>query len=154
MPSTPVTRALETLEVPHQLHLHPAPVRSLEQAARERGLAPGQIVRSLVFRLEDGSFVMVLVAGPARVSWPRLRRHLHVSRLTTATPAEVLQVTGYAPGTVSPYGVLQALRLLADRSLLAYPTLSLGAGIAQAGVILGRDDLLRTLTPEMGEFTE
>ncbi|MCJ7678382.1 MAG: YbaK/EbsC family protein, partial [Anaerolineales bacterium] len=105
MSSTPVTRALEALEVPHQLYLHPAPVRSLEQAARERGLAPGQIVRSLVFRLEDGSFVMVLVAGPARVSWPRLRSHLRVSRLTTATPAEVLQVTGYAPGTVSPYGV-------------------------------------------------
>jgi Cys-tRNA(Pro)/Cys-tRNA(Cys) deacylase len=153
MPSTPVTRALDLLGVPYQLHIHTAPVHSLEQAARERGLEPGQIVRSLVFRIEGGSFVMVLVAGPAKVSWPRLRRFLRVSRLTTATPGEVLQVTGYAPGAVSPYGLPHPLRVLADRSLLAHPTLSLGAGIPDAGVILTREDLLRTLTPEMGDFT-
>ncbi len=153
MPSTPVTRALDALGVQHQLHVHAGPVHSLEQAARDRGLESGQIVRSLVFRIEDGSFVMVLVAGPARVSWPKLRRHLRVSRLTTATPAEVLQVTGYAPGAVSPYGLPRPLRVLADHSLLAHPILSVGAGIPNAGVILAREDLLRTLSPEMGDFT-
>ena len=153
MPSTPVTRALDALGVPHQLHVHAGLVHSLEQAARERGLEPGQIVRSLVFRIEDGSFVMVLVAGPAKVSWPKLRRHLRVSRLTTATPAEVLQVTGYAPGAVSPYGLPRPLRVLADYTLLVHSTLSLGAGIPNSGVILAREDLLRTLSPEMGDFT-
>jgi len=153
MQSTPVTRALDALGVTHQLHVHAVPVHSLEQAARDRGLEPGQIVRSLIFRIEDGSFVMVLVAGPAKVSWPKLRRHLRVSRLTTATPAEVLQVTGYAPGAVSPYGLPRPLRVLADQSLLAHPTLSLGAAIPNAGVILAREDLLRTLSPEVGDFT-
>lgn len=153
MPTSPVTRALEALSIPYRLHTHEAPVHSLEQAARERGLAPGQIVRSLVFRLEEGSFVMVLVAGPARVSWPRLRRYLQVSRLTTASPAEVHQVTGYRPGTVSPYGLPQPIRLLADRGLLEPAVLSLGAGLPNAGVILAREDLLRSLSPEIGDFT-
>jgi Cys-tRNA(Pro)/Cys-tRNA(Cys) deacylase len=124
MPSTPVRRAPQALGVPHCLHVQTAPVPSLEQAARERGLEPEQVVRSLVFRLENGSFVTVLVAGPAKVSWPRLRRHLGVSRLTTATPAEVLQVTGFAAGAVSPIGLPHPMRVVADRSLLAYPTLS------------------------------
>lgn len=154
MSTTPVTRALDALSIPYRLHKHEAPVRSLEQAARERGLAPGQIIRSLVFRLEEGSFVMVLVAGPARVSWPRLRRYLQVSRLTTASLDEVLQATGYRPGTVSPYGLPQPMRLLADRGLLAPDVLSLGAGIANTGVILAREDLLRTLSPEIGDFTD
>jgi prolyl-tRNA editing enzyme YbaK/EbsC (Cys-tRNA(Pro) deacylase) len=153
MPTTPVTRALDALALPYRLHLHAGPVRSLEQAARERGLAPGQVVRSLVFRLEDGSFVMVLVAGPARVSWAKLRRYLQVSRLTTATPDEVLQVTGYPPGAVSPFGLPQPLRLLADRSLLDSDLLSLGAGVPNAGVILAGQDLLRTLSPEIDDFT-
>ena len=154
MSSTPVTRALEALSIPYRLHTHEAPVRSLEQAARERGLAPGQIVRSLVFRLEEDSFVMVLVAGPAQVSWPRLRRHLGVSRLTTASPDEVLQAIGYRPGAVSPYGLPQPMRLLADRGVLEPAVLSLGAGIPNAGVVLAREDLLRTLSPEIGDFTD
>jgi prolyl-tRNA editing enzyme YbaK/EbsC (Cys-tRNA(Pro) deacylase) len=154
MLATPVTRALDALSVPYRLHRHEAPVRSLEQAASERGLAPGQIVRTLVFRVEEGSFVMVLVAGPARVSWPRLRAYLGVSRLTTASAEEVLQVTGYRPGAVSPYGLPRPMRLLADRSVLEPELLSLGAGVSNTGVILSRDDLLRTLSPEIGRFTD
>jgi prolyl-tRNA editing enzyme YbaK/EbsC (Cys-tRNA(Pro) deacylase) len=152
MDSTPVTRALEALGIAFTLHRHARPVRTLEQAARERGLHPGQIVRSLVFRLEDGAFVMVLMAGPGRVSWPRLRRHLGVTRMTTATPDEVRQATGYSPGSVSPFGLPRPLRILADRSVLAPDVISLGAGIRDAGVILRRADLQRGLALEVGHF--
>jgi prolyl-tRNA editing enzyme YbaK/EbsC (Cys-tRNA(Pro) deacylase) len=153
MPSPPVTQALEALGVPHRLHVHASDVRSLAQAASERGLAPGQVVRSLLFRLESGEFILVLAAGPARVSWPRLRRHLGVSRLTTATPSEVLEVTGYEPGAVSPYGLRRQIRILTDRALEEHETLSIGAGIPNAGVILARKDLERTLSLEYGDFT-
>jgi len=154
MPSTPVTQALEALRIPHTLHVHERPLRSLAQAAEERGLQPGQIIRSLVFRLEDGSFVLVLVAGPGKVSWPRLRRHLGVSRLTTAMPEEVRRVTGYEPGAVSPIGLASPLRILVDRGLVAHDVVSIGAGIRNAGVILGREDLMRVLQAEIGDFTE
>ncbi len=154
MPSTPVTQALESLGVPHRLHVHAAPVRSLDQAARERGLTPGQIVRSLVFRLEDRGFILVLVAGPARIAWPRLRRLLGVSRITTATPEEVLDVTGYEPGAVSPYGLRREVRILADRSLQAHDMLSIGAGIRNAGVVLARENLERSLTLEWVDVTD
>jgi len=154
MPSTPVTQALEALGIPYRLHMHASDVHSLAQAARERGLAPGQVVRSLLFRLEDGEFVLVLAAGPARVSWPRLRRHLGVSRITTAAPSEVLEVTGCEPGAVSPYGLRRQIRLLADRTLQAHDTLSIGAGIRNAGIVLARRDLERTLPLEYGDFTD
>ena len=54
---------------------------------------------------------MLLAPGPEKVSWPRLRRHLGVSRVTTASPDEVERVTGYAPGTVSPLGLATELGL-------------------------------------------
>jgi prolyl-tRNA editing enzyme YbaK/EbsC (Cys-tRNA(Pro) deacylase) len=154
MPSTPVTRALDAIGIPHTLHVHEHPLRSLEQAAEERGLTPGQIVRSLLFRLEDRSFVLVLAAGRGKVSWPLLRRHLGVTRLTTATPDEVRRVTGYEPGAVSPFGLPSPLRVLADGGLLAHEVLSIGAGIRNAGVILRREDLLRALKPEIGDFLQ
>jgi prolyl-tRNA editing enzyme YbaK/EbsC (Cys-tRNA(Pro) deacylase) len=111
------------------------------------------MVRSLVFRLEDGEFVLVLAAGPARLCWPRLRRHPGVSRITTASPSKVLEVTGYEPGAVSPYGLRQPIRMLADRKLMDYDALSIGAGIRNAGVVLARQDLERTLSLEFGDFT-
>ena len=154
MPSTPVTLALDGLGISYRMHLHQRPVQSLEQAAEERGLDPSQIVRSLLFRLEDGSYMLVLMAGPGQVSWPKLRRHLGVRRIASATAEEVQQATGYEPGAVSPFGLAHPLRLLADRSVLAPEDLSVGAGIRNAGVILQRDDLLRALTPEIGDFAE
>ena len=62
---TPVTRALDALEIPYRFFRHPGNVSSLEQAAQERGQEPEQVIRSIVFRLSQSEFVMVLVAGPA-----------------------------------------------------------------------------------------
>jgi Cys-tRNA(Pro) deacylase len=154
VPSTPVTLALDAAGVTYKLHLHDHPVASLEQAASERGLRPVQIVRSLVFRSEDGTFLIVLAPGPQQVSWPKLRRHLGVSRLTTAAPEEVLQVTGYPPGAVSPLGLATSVRVLADQTLGEEEEVSIGAGIRDAGVVLRTADLLRLVRPEVGDFLE
>lgn len=151
-PSTPVTEVLEQLGIPYRLHLHLQPLRSLEQAARERGLEPEQIVRSLIFRLEDGSFVLLLMPGPGKVSWPKLRDYLNVSRVTTARLEEVERVTGYPPGAVSPLGLTEPMRILADRSLLDLEVVSIGAGITDAGVELRREDLTAALELEFGDF--
>ncbi|HLE23038.1 MAG TPA: YbaK/EbsC family protein [Anaerolineales bacterium] len=154
MAATPVTLALDEAHVPYTLHLHGHPVTSLEQAAAERGLRPGQIVRSLVFRSQDGTYLLVLAPGPQQVSWAKLRRHLGISRLTTASAQDVLQVTGYPPGAVSPLALATPMRILADHSVSGEETVSIGAGIPDAGVVLRTDDLLRLVQPEMGDFLE
>ncbi len=151
---TPVTDALSKLKIQFELHVHENPLRSLEQAARERNLEPRQIVRSLLFRMEGGEFVMVLIPGPRKVDWSKLRHYLGVSRVTTARPQEVEQVTGYPTGAVSPFGLKRPLRLLADEAIQNIEVISLGAGIRDAGVILESRALLENLQPEMGDFTE
>jgi len=130
-PSTPVARTPDEARIRYTLHLHDRPVTSLQQAAEERGPQPGQIVRSLVFRLER-DYILVLTPGPAQVSWPKLRRHLEVSRLTMASPDEVLRVTGYPPGAVSPFGLATAMRILADRRLLSEAQEHQGGTVAGA----------------------
>lgn len=150
--TTAATEALDRLRIPYRLFVHERRLRSLQQAAVERGLAPEQIVRSLLFRTETGEFVLVLMAGPDQVHWPQLRRHLGVSRLTTASAAEVQAVTGYRPGEVSPFGLPQPLRLLADQRLLAQDEISLGAGLPNSGIILDREQALQALDPEIVEL--
>lgn len=154
MPSveTPVTRALDQLGIPYTLHLHPQPVRTLEQAAAERGLLPEQIVRSLLFRMEDSSYVLLLMPGPQPVDWPKLRHHLGVRRITTASREEVQRITGFEPGAVSPFGLQRRLPLLADRTILDMKKISLGAGIRNAGVVLDRSAAMAALEPDLADF--
>jgi Cys-tRNA(Pro)/Cys-tRNA(Cys) deacylase len=153
--SSPVAAALDAQGIPYRLFRHPGPLRSLEQAARERGQRPEQIVRSLVFRLAQDRFVMVLIAGPAQVSWPALRSYLGQSRLTTASEAEVLAATGYPRGAVSPLGLPAPMRILVDRSVLAEVEISLGSGVRNVTIIMKSADLLRALEPvEIGVFRE
>jgi Cys-tRNA(Pro)/Cys-tRNA(Cys) deacylase len=153
--STPVARALAALNIPHRLFRHPGPVHSVEQAARERGQRTEQVVRSIVFRLGKGDFVMVLIAGTLQVSWPALRGYLGQSRLTMAREAEVLSATGYSVGAVSPIGLPAPMRILVDQSVLLEPEISIGSGERYATVILRTEDLLKALGPvESGEFAQ
>lgn len=151
---TAVTETLHELGIPFELHVHESQLRSLEQAARERGLEPEQIVRSLLFRLESGEFVLVLIPGPSKVDWAKLRHYLGVSRVTTARPQEVEEVTGYPTGAVSPFGLREQVRLLADEGIRDIEVISIGAGIRNAGVILQSKHLVQKLQPELGDFTE
>jgi Cys-tRNA(Pro) deacylase len=151
--STPVTRFLDECGIPYHFFHHPGAVHSLEQAARERGQHPEQIIRSIVFRLSRGGFVMVLVAGEKQVSWQALRHHLGTSRISMATKTEVLQVTGYPLGAVSPFGTRQPLRILVDRGVFQEEEISVGSGVRFTTIIMQREDFLRALgRVDMGDF--
>lgn len=151
--STQVTEALDALDASYRLFRHPGPVRSLEQAAEERGHRPEQVVRSIVFRISEDEFVMVLMAGPHQISWRALRRHLGESRLTIASKEELREVTGYEIGAVSPFGLPAPMRVLVDESVLEEEEISLGAGERGATVIMRTDELLRALGDvEVGQF--
>jgi prolyl-tRNA editing enzyme YbaK/EbsC (Cys-tRNA(Pro) deacylase) len=152
---TPVGRALTAMHVPHREFRHPGPVHSLEQAARERGQRPEQVVRSIVFRLAADTYAMVLVGGSAQVSWPALRSYLGQSRLTTASEEELLAATGYSRGAVAPFGLPTPMRTLLDRGVLSEDEVSLGSGVRGTTIILRTGDLLAALGDvEVGDFTQ
>jgi Cys-tRNA(Pro)/Cys-tRNA(Cys) deacylase len=152
---TPVTRALARAGIPYRTFRHHGPVRSLEQAAQERGQEPGQVVRSIVFRLAQGEYAMVLIAGPEQISWPALRKQLKQSRLTTASQEEVLRVTGYELGAVSPFGLPSPMPILVDESVLQQGEVSVGSGERGTTVILRSHDLMRALgNVSVGRFKQ
>ncbi len=151
--STPVTRQLDQLGIPYQTFRHPGPVHSLEQAAQERHQRPDQVIRSIVFRVGEGAFVMVLMAGATQVSWRGLRRFLGQSRLTIASEPELIQYTGYVPGSVSPFGLPAPMRVLIDAPVLVNDVVSVGSGERGLTVIMATADLRRALPDaEVGQY--
>jgi Cys-tRNA(Pro)/Cys-tRNA(Cys) deacylase len=141
----PVSIALEELGVPHKIFRHENPVTSFEQAASDRGQQASQIVRSILFRIAEDEFIMVLVAGPVQISWKILRKHLGRSRISMATEDEVFAVTGYRVGTVSPFGLPNQLKVLIDPSVMGEDEISVGSGMRNTAIILKSADLHRAL---------
>ena len=142
---TPVGRALRDRNIPFREFRHPGPVSSLEQAAAERGQRPEQIVRSILFRLAQDEYLMMLVAGPRQVDWKALRHYVGQSRLTMASADEVREVTGYEIGAVSPFALPRPVRVILDESVTHEEEVSIGSGIRSTTVILKSADLLRAL---------
>lgn len=152
---TPVTRTLDKKQIEYKFFRHPGEVHSLEQAARERGQRPEQIVRSILFRLSEDQFIMVLISGPDQISWSKLRRYLSVSRITMASEEEVLNATGYPLGAVSPLGLESPIRILVDQSILNQEEISLGSGVRYTTIMMKQKDLLDLLgNVEIGDFCE
>ncbi len=151
----PVSKALEELGVLHKIFRHENPVHSFEQAASDRGQRASQIVRSILFRIAEDEFIMVLVAGSAQISWKLLRKHLGRSRITMATEDEVLAVTGYRIGTVGPFGLPNPLTVKLDASVMREEEVSIGSGMRNTAVILKSADLHHALNnAEVVSLTE
>ena len=141
----PASIALEKLHIPHRVFHHEKSLKSFEQAAEERNQRPEQIVRSILFQIRSGEFLMVLVAGREQVDWKKLRQYIGRSRVRMATEEEVLNVTGYRIGTVSPFGLKNPVRILIDESVLRQEELSLGSGSRQVAIIMKSADLRQAL---------
>jgi Cys-tRNA(Pro)/Cys-tRNA(Cys) deacylase len=148
------TRALDLLSIPYRIFIHSQPPLSLEDAALQRGQEPGQVIRSILFRYDREHFVMVLMAGPGQISWQRVRAHLGVSRISMATEAELLTVTGCEIGTVNPLGLLLPARLLADVGVFQPDEISIGSGRRGVAIMIKPEDLQRAVGKiEIGEFS-
>lgn len=128
-------------------------VGSLAEAAAARGVTPGAIVKTLVVRRGDDDYLFVLVPGDREISWPKLRAHLGVNRLSMPDATTARDVTGYERGTITPFGSLRLLQVVADAAVPGR-TVSIGAGGHGVAATVDGDDLVRVLAAEVADVTE
>ena len=128
-------------------------VRSLEDAAAQRGMEPGQVLKTLVVRRAEDDYLFVLVPGDREISWPKLRAHLGVNRLSMPDPETAREVTGYERGTITPFGSLHPWPVVADVTITRR-TVSIGAGGHGVAVVVGADALLVVLDAEVADVTD
>lgn len=146
-------RALAALaDLPHTVLRH-GPVRSLEEAAQARGVAPAAVVKTLVVRRAAGDYLFVLVPGDKQISWPKLRAHLGVSRLALPPADEAFEATGYERGTITPFGSTTAWPVVADAAVVGQE-ITLGGGAHGVAVKLQADDAIAALGAEVADVSE
>jgi Cys-tRNA(Pro) deacylase len=119
-----------------------APARDLLQAAERRGTTVERILKTMVVRTGEDSYVLVLVPGDRVIDWGALRDHLGLRRLTLADTDQALEATGYRRGTITPFGVPQGLPVIVDAGAVGRGEVSVGAGVPGVAIHMDADDLI------------
>ena len=133
-------------------------------AAAVVGVHPDQIVKTLLFVLEPGAqseaapavppAVVVIGNGERRVDKKALGRHfgLNPKRVKLAPADVVIDLLGYPPGGVPPFGHRQSLPVLVDQTVVELTQLDHGRIFGGGGddhsmLELNVADLLRVHAP-------
>jgi Cys-tRNA(Pro)/Cys-tRNA(Cys) deacylase len=167
--STPALDALAASDLDYEVVRHGA-VDSLEEAARVRGVDPRQVLKTLVVRRGDGDYLLVLVPGDRQISWPKLREHLGIKRISMPDAETARDVTGYVRGTITPFGSLTSAdgspwpviadALIASRAqaddagVVRFGSVSIGGGAPGVSATLAVNPLLDYLKADVADVTD
>lgn len=129
-------------------------VNSLEEAAAARGVAPADLIKTLVVRRAEADYLFVLVPGGREISWPKLRQVLGVNRLSMPDAETAREVTGYERGTITPFGATTAWPVIADTTV-AEPDrpISVGGGAHGVGLTVDSRAALDALGARVADVT-
>jgi len=127
--------------------------QSLEEAAAILGITPADIVKSLVVKHKDGSFLFALVPGDRQISWPKLRQLVGVNKLSLPSADVALAATGYERGTITPLGSTSAWPVYAD-STITGRRISMGAGEHGYSAFVDADALTAALGAVVADITD
>ena len=85
-----------------------------------------EVIKTLVF--VGSNPVVAIIPGDRRVDIAKIEKFTGEQGLRMAKPAEVMTLTGYDVGSVSPFGINPAIKQIADNSILTLSSLFLGSG--------------------------
>ena len=114
---------------------------TVELAAQAAGVEPGRIAKSLSFKL-DGRTILVVAAGDVKVDNAKYKAAFG-GKAKMLTPGEAADLVGYAVGGVCPSGVNPGVEVYLDQSLRRFETVLPAAGSANSCVELTLEELER-----------
>ena len=120
----------------------PEGTKTAADAAAAIGVVVGQIVKSLVFGV-DNEIVMALVSGSNQLDEKKLAAAAGGSKCSRVDADAVRAATGYPIGGVPPFGHSTQLRVFVYPDLLQYDEVWAAAGTWNDVFPIAPDDLFR-----------
>src|SRR3954464_14611092 len=126
---------------------------SLEEAAGLLGIAPADIVKTLVVKRKDGTFLFALIPGDRQIAWAKLRGVVGVNKLQLPDAAQALEATGYERGTITPLGSTTAWPVYIDERVVGR-RVSMGAGEHGLSAFVEADHLVAGLPATVADISD
>ena len=121
---------LDALGIPYTTgSFPPSTAKGAAQVALAFGYQPRQMVKTLIFAVDTGAKVLVMVGGDQNAISGHLKKAIGSRNITLASPQIVQETTGYAIGSIPPFHwqPLQ-FRTFMDAALLQEDILGVGTG--------------------------
>jgi Cys-tRNA(Pro)/Cys-tRNA(Cys) deacylase len=126
--------------------------RSLAEAAELLGFSPAGIIKTLVVKRHDGSFLFALVPGDRQISWGKLRAIVGVNKLRLPEASVAFEATGYERGTITPLGSTTAWPIFADERMSG--RVALGAGEPGMSAFVDAAELIAAYDATVADITD
>ena len=135
-----------------------APLFTVEQSRALRGEIPGGHTKNLFLKDKKDAVYLVVAAEDADIDLKKLHQKIGSGRLSFGRPELLAELLGVAPGSVTPFGVINdtggRVAVILDEALMRHAVLNFHPLANDATTSIGRDDFLRFLeatahTPRM-----
>ncbi|EGT4255307.1 hypothetical protein D8W73_14720 [Citrobacter amalonaticus] len=149
MDENAVLTLLNDLGIAYRYVSHP----EVKTVADHLGFAatfPAQLLKNLLLKNSSGKhFYLYILDGNRKADLRELARQLEESRLSFASPGELMATLGVEPGSVTPFSVAyhskSNIQIIIDASVSATQPLGFHPLVNTASVCISRSDLLRLL---------
>ena len=125
--------------VAERIQEFPVSSATVELAAAALGCEGCRIAKTLSF-LVDGSPVLVVAAGDARVDNGKFKAFFH-TKAKMLSPQEAAELVGHAVGGVCPFAVNEGVRTYLDISLRRFETVFPACGSSNSAIELTLPEL-------------
>jgi len=126
---------------------------SLEEAASILGIPASGIVKTLVVKRHDGSYLFALVPGDRQISWAKLRAVVGVNKLRLPEAHLALEATGFERGTITPLGSSTAWPVFADARIVG-ERIAMGAGEHGMSAYVDADELIAGFDATVADISD
>lgn len=126
---------------------------SLAEAADLLGIPAAGIIKTLVVKRSDDSYLFALIPGDRAISWAKLRAVVGVNKLQLPHADRALAATGYERGTIVPIGSTTDWPVFADESIVGQ-RIAMGAGAHGYSLFVEADDLIAAYGATVADISQ
>ena len=136
-------QVLDRAGVTYTVHEFQEEELGADEVAEKLGIPLAQVFKTLVVRGDRTGVVLACLPGTAVLSLKALARASRNKQVELVETEDILRLTGYIRGGVSPLGGKKAYPVYVDESALAQPMVSVSAGMRGMQLFLAPQELIR-----------
>ncbi len=117
--------------------------RTSEDAAKALGVPVSRIIKSLLFKSKEGSFVGAILLGASKADVRKLEKLSGLKKLRLAREEEILSFTGFKAGGVPPIAFRGKCQVFVDESVFSMDWVIGAGGTEYSGLKFEPSELLK-----------
>jgi Cys-tRNA(Pro)/Cys-tRNA(Cys) deacylase len=147
---------LDERNIPYEArNFSPTTEKGAASVARVLGFRERQAVKTLIFQVDTGERVLVMLGGDQSAISGHHKKAIGSRNVQMATPEAVKQTTGYVIGSIPPFGWQpEGFRSFLEASLVNEPILGVGAGQWGEEIMITPENLVRAAKAILVNLTD